>query len=109
MKKFRELLEGKKTSLGCIIAHKQSRSTKWVGTVEDLTDAFSYTLKVGAAYASEKGNKKINVKPKTVKALVKELEKSQYNSGNSGYYEYGTVTDEDITRYEEEGSFSEKI
>ena len=54
------------------------------GTLEDLIDAFSYTLECGASYQNEKGNKKINKSPKTIKALVDNLNKAKTNSAANG-------------------------
>jgi hypothetical protein len=63
------------------------------GTVEELISYFQYTLEVGAAYAHEKGNKKINQTPKTAKSLVNELNKAKCNAAANGcpdtYYELG--------------------
>jgi hypothetical protein len=41
------------------------------GTLDYLTQYFSYTLLIGNSY-----NKKINLKPSTIKSLISNLEKS---------------------------------
>ena len=56
------------------------------GSLEYLTNYFAYTLSVGKSYEAEKGNKKINTAPKTVKSLVSNLNKASDNSGSSTYY-----------------------
>ena len=101
---FRELIEVKE-KVGCIISARRGKTTRWIGTVSSLTDSFRYTLETGKSYENEKGNKKINLNPKTIKALVNELQKSLKNSGNSGYYEYDDCSVEEVDRYKKEGNF----
>lgn len=48
-----------------------SRETTISGTVPELTEYFDYTLEVGHSW-----NKKINPKPKTITALVKNINAS---------------------------------
>lgn len=62
------------------------------GTLEYLiNNVFGYTLEVGASYAHEKGNKKINRNPKTGTSLVTNLNNAVSNSAANGcaskYYE----------------------
>lgn len=61
------------------------------GTLEELIEQHSYTLMVGKSYQHEKGNKKINICPKTVKSLVTQLNNAVTNSSANGcsskYYE----------------------
>lgn len=47
------------------------RVSTYTGTVEELTSIFGYTLEVGASY-----DRKIDRRPKTIKSLMKNLEKS---------------------------------
>lgn len=55
------------------------------GTLEELIKAYSYTLEVGASWQHEKGNKKINRQPKSVKTLVNNLNNAVNNSAANGY------------------------
>ena len=55
------------------------------GTLDELIKAYSYTLETGKSYETEKGNKKINIKPSNVKALVDNLNKAVNNSAANGY------------------------
>ena len=55
------------------------------GTLEELIEAYSYTLEVGQSYEWEKGNKKINRNPKSIKALVSNLQKAKDNAAANGY------------------------
>lgn len=58
---------------------------KQTGTLEELIESYSYTLATGASYEHERGNKKINLKPKTAKSLVTQLNQSARNSAK--YYQ----------------------
>lgn len=67
----------------------EERSTS--GTLEELLDYFSYTLETGKSYENEKGNKKINLNPKTIDSLVNQLNNAINNSaanGDPGYSYY---------------------
>jgi hypothetical protein len=55
------------------------------GTLEELINAYGYTLETGKSYEREKGNKKIDMNPKSVKALVDNLNKAVNNSAANGY------------------------
>lgn len=65
-------------------------------TLENLISNFSYTLEVGKSWQHEKGNKKINLKPKTIKSLIANLNNAKSNTAANGcpsdYYEL--VTDQ---------------
>lgn len=65
-------------------------------TLENLISNFSYTLEVGKSWQHEKGNKKINLKPKTIKSLITNLNNAKSNAAANGcpsdYYEL--VTDQ---------------
>ena len=58
------------------------------GTLEELTEAFGYTLLVGESWQNERGNKKINRHPKTIKSLVTNLENARNNAARNGYSGY---------------------
>ena len=55
------------------------------GTLEELIKAYSYTLETGKSYEREKGNKKINLNPKTVQQLCDNLQKAKDNAARNGY------------------------
>ena len=63
------------------------------GTLEELTQAFSYTLTVGKSYERERGNRKINLAPKTISSLVNNLNNARDNAARNGYsgYDYRIV------------------
>ena len=59
-------------------------------TVEEAVDYYRYTLECGASWQHEKGNKKINCKPTTIKSLIANLNNASNNSARNGcgdYYE----------------------
>lgn len=55
------------------------------GTLSELISAYSYTLSCGKSYEYERGNKKINCNPKSIKALVTNLYNAKNNSAGNGY------------------------
>jgi len=65
--------------------------TTETGTLPELIEYFSYMLECGKCYDHERGNKKIDLVPKTIKSLVTNLNNAAKNAavnGNSDrYYE----------------------
>jgi len=59
--------------------------TTYEGTVTELTQMFSYSLECGKSWEYEKGNKKINKQPKTIKSLVTNIYNAKNNSAANGY------------------------
>ena len=70
-----------------------TRTHDHTGTLEELTQAFRYTLMVGKSYERERGNRKINLAPKTISSLVTNLNNAQDNAARNGYsgYDYRIV------------------
>lgn len=62
--------------------------TVFTGSLEELIPMFSYTLETGVSYQSEKGNKKINTQPKTIKSLVNNLNNAVNNAAANNYSNY---------------------
>ena len=58
---------------------------KLEGTLSELIQSFSYTLECGASWQHEKGRKKINREPKTIKSLIMNLYNAKNNSARNGY------------------------
>ena len=54
------------------------------GTLSELIEYFGYTLECGKCYEHERGNKKINVEPKTIKSLVTNLNNAANNAAANG-------------------------
>lgn len=58
------------------------------GTLDELLTYFRNTLETGKSYEHEKGNKKINISPKTAKSLVTNLYNAKNNAAAIGVSEY---------------------
>lgn len=54
-------------------------------TISEAVDYYSYTLTSGSSWSHEKGNKKINCNPKTIKSLITNLNNAVNNSAADGY------------------------
>lgn len=53
-------------------------------TVAEAVEYFGYTLECGASYAHERGNKKVNCNPTTIKSLITNLNNASNNSAANG-------------------------
>ena len=62
----------------------RSRDTRPL-TLDEAIDYHSYTLERGLSYQHEKGNKKINRRPSTMKSLITNLNNSVNNAAADGY------------------------
>lgn len=58
----------------------KGRETYYTGTVEELTNIFSYTLEIGNSW-----NKKINRNPKTIKSFITNINKA-FNEKETNIY-----------------------
>lgn len=58
------------------------------GTLEELISRYSYTLETGACYQNEKGRKKINRHPATIKSFITNLNNAKNNAARNGYSAY---------------------
>jgi hypothetical protein len=63
--------------------HGKDRTTE--GTIAELIDYFRYTLEQGKSWEHEKGNKKVNKSPKSIKALITSLNNATNNAAANGY------------------------
>lgn len=50
------------------------------GTLDELREMFSYTLEKGRSWQHERGNKKINLHPASIRSLVTNLNNAVSNS-----------------------------
>ena len=82
------------------------KPTIWIGTIDDLVKAFSYTLEVGQSWEYERGNHKINRNPKNINSLVKNLQWAKDNAARNGYSGifYDALTLEDLDNYDDENA-----
>lgn len=63
-----------------IIKYRRGRETEITGTLPELIDYFRYTLDCGASWAYQKGCRKVNTQPKTIKGLLTALSNAVYNT-----------------------------
>ena len=68
-----------------IIKTHKGKTTEITGTMPELIEHFGYTLKAGASYNGQKGCKKVNESPKTIKSLMTALQNAVYNTQGSSY------------------------
>ena len=68
-----------------IIISRRGKERETSGTLEELVQYFAYTLEKGESWQHEKGNKKINCHPKSIGALVKNLNNAENNAAANGY------------------------
>lgn len=77
--------------------------TPSIGTLDELIQDFEYTLEVGQSWEHEKGNKKINRKPKGIKSLVTNLYNAKNNAAANGWsgfsYSEGVLTQKELETY----------
>jgi hypothetical protein len=68
----------------------ESTQTQTSGTLQELIAYFKYTLESGASYNGDKGCKKVNCNPKTIKGLITSLNNASCNTSmhyQSKFYE----------------------
>ena len=77
-----------------IIKHRRGQAREVTGTLAYLTEYFGYTLETGKSWEHERGNKKINLHPRTAASLVTNLNNATNNAAVNGcsgiYYELKT-------------------
>ena len=62
-------------------------------TIAEAVKYYGYTLECGESWQHEKGNKKINRNPKTIKSLITNLNKASNNSARNGCGDYYTYVE----------------
>ncbi len=86
-----------------VLTHRNGRTRETVETLDELVEGFSYTLECGASYQHEKGNRKINREPKTIKSFITNVNNAVNNSAANGWsstsYSLGEVTPADKAEY----------
>jgi hypothetical protein len=64
-------------------------------TLAEAVDYYRYTLSAGKSYQHERGNKKVNTAPTTIKGLITALNNAAYNcSAGDHYYTYQEAVEE---------------
>ena len=76
-----------------ILQHRRGRVTPVSGTISELTKYFGYTLEKGKSWEHERGNKKINLNPKSIQSLINNINNAEDNAARNGcgstYYTLG--------------------
>ena len=80
-----EIEAAKEETIYTIRSERKGRSHDYTGTLAELIQKFSYTLEKGASWQHEKGNKKIDRNPKSIAALIKNLNNAENNAAANGY------------------------
>ena len=57
-------------------------------TVAEAVEYYGYTLEVGASWAHEKGNRRVNRNPKTIASLITNLNNASKNAARNGCGDY---------------------
>ena len=68
-----------------VIISRKGRERVQEGTLEELVKYFGYTLEKGKSYEHEKGNKKINLQPKSFNALLTNINNAENNAAANGW------------------------
>ena len=61
------------------------RESDYTGTLPELVTKFSYTLLKGHSWENQRGNRKINTQPKTIRSLVSNLNNAENNAAANGF------------------------
>lgn len=67
-----------------IIMHRRDTQREVTGTLLELIEYFRYTLERGRSWQHERGNKKIDIAPKSILSLVKNINNAENNSAANG-------------------------
>ena len=78
-------MKQKQPKIHTIIKHRRGRTTEISHTLDEFLQYYSYTLEVGESWQHEKGNKKINRQPKTIKSLITNLNNAVTNAAANGH------------------------
>ena len=62
----------------------RERTRTKTGTLEELIEYFGYTLLKGHSWERERGNKRINTAPKSIRSLVTNLNNAEGNAAANG-------------------------
>ena len=64
--------------------HRRDTQREVTGTLLELIEYFRYTLERGRSWQHERGNKKIDIAPKSILSLVKNINNAENNSAANG-------------------------
>jgi hypothetical protein len=72
------------TDVYSITSERNGRERSKSGTLAELIEYYSYTLETGKSYEHERGNRKINLNPKSIESLVQNLNNAKDNAAANG-------------------------
>jgi hypothetical protein len=67
-----------------ITSERNGRERSKSGTLAELIEYYGYTLETGKSYERERGNRKINLNPKSIESLVQNLNNAKDNAAANG-------------------------
>lgn len=82
-----------------ITSERNGRERSKSGTLAELIEYYSYTLETGKSYEHERGNRKINLNPKSIESLVQNLNNAKSNAAANGqsserfYVDHGNMAE----------------
>ena len=83
-----------------VVASRRGKDRAVTRTIPELVEYYRYTLEVGKSYEHERGNAKINMNPKNIEALVKNLNYAKSNGAANGspdtYYYVGDESQAEV-------------
>ncbi len=82
-----------------ITSERNGRERSKSGTLAELIEYYGYTLETGKSYEHERGNRKINLNPKSIESLVQNLNNAKDNAAANGssnerfYVDHGNMAE----------------
>jgi hypothetical protein len=82
-----------------ITSERNGRERTKSGTLAELIEYYGYTLETGKSYEHERGNRKINLNPKSIESLVQNLNNAKSNAAANGqssehfYVDHGNMAE----------------
>ena len=82
-----------------ITSERNGRERSKSGTLAELIEYYGYTLETGKSYEHERGNRKINLNPKSIESLVQNLNNAKSNAAANGrsnerfYVDHGNMAE----------------
>ena len=67
-----------------VVIHGRRNDREVTRTLPELIEYFGYTLLKGHSWEHERGNKKINMNPKTIASLITNLNNAEDNAAANG-------------------------
>ena len=82
-----------------VTSERNGRERSKSGTLAELIEYYGYTLETGKSYEHERGNRKINLNPKSIESLVQNLNNAKSNAAANGqsnerfYVDHGNMAE----------------